>query len=144
MIPPDQELLVWYGNSHNTFLGIPGVPGLEEEQKKNKHGRYPHKGHNVKGPMEPRERETACVCTTSSSIKPMGLLVQGGPCPWTTAIDGRHFCFLDTIDCLGSAWVGGTAGCGRRSKGPGSEQPGLSSVLLCHLGNGSELPFHHL
>jgi hypothetical protein len=41
MIPPDQELLVWYGNSHNTFLGIPGVPGLEEEQKKNKHGRYP-------------------------------------------------------------------------------------------------------
>ncbi|PKK24422.1 PR domain containing 12, partial [Columba livia] len=37
MIPPDQELLVWYGNSHNTFLGIPGVPGLEEEQKKNKH-----------------------------------------------------------------------------------------------------------
>ncbi|XP_012876740.1 PREDICTED: PR domain zinc finger protein 12 [Dipodomys ordii] len=38
MIPPDQELLVWYGNSHNTFLGIPGVPGLEEEQKKNKHG----------------------------------------------------------------------------------------------------------
>lgn len=40
MIPPDQELLVWYGNSHNTFLGIPGVPGLEEEQKKNKHGRW--------------------------------------------------------------------------------------------------------
>ncbi|ELV12689.1 PR domain zinc finger protein 12 [Tupaia chinensis] len=40
MIPPDQELLVWYGNSHNTFLGIPGVPGLEEEQKKNKHGRH--------------------------------------------------------------------------------------------------------
>ncbi|XP_005408692.1 PREDICTED: PR domain zinc finger protein 12 [Chinchilla lanigera] len=37
MIPPDQELLVWYGNSHNTFLGIPGVPGLEDEQKKNKH-----------------------------------------------------------------------------------------------------------
>ncbi|XP_011826588.1 PREDICTED: PR domain zinc finger protein 12 [Mandrillus leucophaeus] len=37
MIPPDQELLVWYGNSHNTFLGIPGVPGLEEDQKKNKH-----------------------------------------------------------------------------------------------------------
>ncbi|KAJ1077576.1 hypothetical protein K5549_010903 [Capra hircus] len=40
MIPPDQELLVWYGNSHNTFLGIPGVPGLEEEQKKNKHDRW--------------------------------------------------------------------------------------------------------
>ncbi|KAK3514717.1 hypothetical protein QTP70_028333, partial [Hemibagrus guttatus] len=36
-IPPDQELLVWYGNSHNTFLGIPGVPGIDEEhQKKHK------------------------------------------------------------------------------------------------------------
>ncbi|XP_073807905.1 PR domain zinc finger protein 12 [Danio rerio] len=33
-IPPDQELLVWYGNSHNTFLGIPGVPGSEDEQQK--------------------------------------------------------------------------------------------------------------
>ncbi|XP_067296461.1 PR domain zinc finger protein 12-like [Pseudorasbora parva] len=33
-IPPDQELLVWYGNSHNTFLGIPGVPGTEDEQQK--------------------------------------------------------------------------------------------------------------
>ncbi|KAI1905041.1 hypothetical protein AGOR_G00011860 [Albula goreensis] len=33
-IPPDQELLVWYRNSHNTFLGIPGVPGAEEEQLK--------------------------------------------------------------------------------------------------------------
>ncbi|XP_028827521.1 PR domain zinc finger protein 12 isoform X2 [Denticeps clupeoides] len=33
-IPPDQELLVWYGNSHNTFLGIPGVPGTDEEQQK--------------------------------------------------------------------------------------------------------------
>ncbi|XP_024918500.1 PR domain zinc finger protein 12 isoform X2 [Cynoglossus semilaevis] len=36
-IPPDQELLVWYGNTHNTFLGIPGVPGADEElQKKNR------------------------------------------------------------------------------------------------------------
>ncbi|XP_030290924.1 PR domain zinc finger protein 12 [Sparus aurata] len=33
-IPPDQELLVWYGNTHNTFLGIPGVPGTDEEQQK--------------------------------------------------------------------------------------------------------------
>ncbi|KAL1273541.1 hypothetical protein QQF64_026355 [Cirrhinus molitorella] len=33
-IPPDQELLVWYSNSHNTFLGIPGVPGAEEEHQK--------------------------------------------------------------------------------------------------------------
>ncbi|XP_070707196.1 PR domain zinc finger protein 12-like [Pempheris klunzingeri] len=33
-IPPDQELLVWYGNTHNTFLGIPGVPGTDEDQQK--------------------------------------------------------------------------------------------------------------
>lgn len=37
-IPPEQELLVWYGNSHNTFLGIPGVPGAEEEHQKKKSG----------------------------------------------------------------------------------------------------------
>ncbi|CDQ58650.1 unnamed protein product [Oncorhynchus mykiss] len=37
-IPPDQELLVWYGNSHNTFLGIPGVPGTEEHQRKSRNG----------------------------------------------------------------------------------------------------------
>uniref|UniRef100_A0A8C6PCB0 PR domain zinc finger protein 12 n=1 Tax=Nothobranchius furzeri TaxID=105023 RepID=A0A8C6PCB0_NOTFU len=38
-IPPDQELLVWYGNTHNTFLGIPGVPGTDEElQKKSRNG----------------------------------------------------------------------------------------------------------
>ncbi|XP_066568593.1 PR domain zinc finger protein 12 [Amia ocellicauda] len=40
-IPPDQELLVWYSNSHNTFLGIPGVPGTEEEhQKKQKNDEF--------------------------------------------------------------------------------------------------------
>ncbi|KAM9393523.1 PR domain zinc finger protein 12-like [Pholidichthys leucotaenia] len=33
-IPPDQELLVWYGNSQNTFLGIPGIPGGDDEQTK--------------------------------------------------------------------------------------------------------------
>uniref|UniRef100_A0A3P8VH92 PR domain zinc finger protein 12-like n=1 Tax=Cynoglossus semilaevis TaxID=244447 RepID=A0A3P8VH92_CYNSE len=39
-VPPDQELLVWYGNSYNTFLGIPGIPGGEEEQsKKSKTGK---------------------------------------------------------------------------------------------------------
>ncbi|XP_048876315.1 PR domain zinc finger protein 12-like [Brienomyrus brachyistius] len=31
-IPPDQELLVWYGSSHNTFLGIPGVPAPQDER----------------------------------------------------------------------------------------------------------------
>ncbi|XP_031225617.1 PR domain zinc finger protein 12 isoform X4 [Mastomys coucha] len=60
MIPPDQELLVWYGNSHNTFLGIPGVPGLEEEQKKNKHGLPPgglrdrHRGPHALRHLPPR------------------------------------------------------------------------------------------
>nr|XP_019584541.1 PREDICTED: PR domain zinc finger protein 12 [Rhinolophus sinicus] len=49
MVPPDQELLVWYGNSHNTFLGIPGVPGLEEEQKKNKHEDF-HPTDSAAGP----------------------------------------------------------------------------------------------
>uniref|UniRef100_A0A3Q2P4I4 PR domain zinc finger protein 12 n=1 Tax=Fundulus heteroclitus TaxID=8078 RepID=A0A3Q2P4I4_FUNHE len=40
-IPPDQELLVWYGNSHNTFLGIPGIPGADEETgKKTKPGNF--------------------------------------------------------------------------------------------------------
>lgn len=29
---------MWYGNSHNTFLGIPGVPGTEEHQRKSRNG----------------------------------------------------------------------------------------------------------
>ncbi|XP_072289531.1 PR domain zinc finger protein 12-like [Eucyclogobius newberryi] len=33
-IPPDQELLVWYSNSHTTFLGIPGIPGGDEDHIK--------------------------------------------------------------------------------------------------------------
>ncbi|KAE8285026.1 PR domain zinc finger protein 12 [Larimichthys crocea] len=41
-IPPDQELLVWYGNTHNTFLGIPGVPGTDEEQQKKSRNEEPH------------------------------------------------------------------------------------------------------
>uniref|UniRef100_A0A673IGD5 PR domain zinc finger protein 12-like n=1 Tax=Sinocyclocheilus rhinocerous TaxID=307959 RepID=A0A673IGD5_9TELE len=39
-IPPEQELLVWYRNSHNTFLGIPGVPGAEEEEQQQKRSDY--------------------------------------------------------------------------------------------------------
>ncbi|XP_043952135.1 PR domain zinc finger protein 12-like [Gambusia affinis] len=46
-IPPDQELLVWYGNTHNTFLGIPGVPGMDEEhQKKSRND----DSHSTEGP----------------------------------------------------------------------------------------------
>ncbi len=33
-IPPEQELLVWYGVGQRTFLGIPGAPPNEEECKK--------------------------------------------------------------------------------------------------------------
>ncbi|XP_034565783.1 PR domain zinc finger protein 12-like isoform X2 [Notolabrus celidotus] len=45
-IPPDQELLVWYGNTHNTFLGIPGVPGIDEEQQK----KIRTESHSCEGP----------------------------------------------------------------------------------------------
>ncbi|XP_061289832.1 PR domain zinc finger protein 12 isoform X2 [Bos javanicus] len=106
MIPPDQELLVWYGNSHNTFLGIPGVPGLEEEQKKNKHGKLLASGD---------------LGSIFSSVKHMTLpglrrLMPLEPLPWS-----RHgwktVLILDKIDCLGADWVEGEAGCGREARG---------------------------
>ncbi|KAJ0057134.1 hypothetical protein NL108_002063 [Boleophthalmus pectinirostris] len=51
-IPPDQELLVWYGNTHNTFLGIPGVPGTEEEQqKKSRNDDHPCDGSSSCSPV---------------------------------------------------------------------------------------------
>ncbi|TRY87939.1 hypothetical protein DNTS_005230 [Danionella cerebrum] len=40
VIPPEQELLVWYGSFHRTFLGIPGVSGGEEEQMRKRSGEY--------------------------------------------------------------------------------------------------------
>uniref|UniRef100_A0A3P9N4Y3 PR domain zinc finger protein 12 n=1 Tax=Poecilia reticulata TaxID=8081 RepID=A0A3P9N4Y3_POERE len=60
-IPPDQELLVWYGNSHNTFLGIPGIPGADEEQgKKTKTGRMRcvicHRGFNSRSNLRSHMR----------------------------------------------------------------------------------------
>ncbi|XP_007436979.1 PR domain zinc finger protein 12, partial [Python bivittatus] len=58
MIPPDQELLVWYGNSHNTFLGIPGVLGLEEEQKKTKHEDF----HVAEGGISTMGRMRCVIC----------------------------------------------------------------------------------
>ncbi|XP_070531713.1 PR domain zinc finger protein 12-like [Ptychodera flava] len=36
-IPPDQELLVYYGSCYNMFMGIPGVPSNTEENKLTKH-----------------------------------------------------------------------------------------------------------
>nr|XP_020506494.1 PR domain zinc finger protein 12 [Labrus bergylta] len=56
-IPPDQELLVWYGNTHNTFLGIPGVPGIDEEQQKKIRNEESH----------PCEGPSSCSPTSSSS-----------------------------------------------------------------------------
>ncbi|KAM9820111.1 PR domain zinc finger protein 12 [Neosynchiropus ocellatus] len=59
-IPPDQELLVWYGNTHNTFLGIPGVPGLDEEhQKKNRN-------------EDPQQCDGSSSCSPSSSSSSSG------------------------------------------------------------------------
>uniref|UniRef100_A0A8C6WHX1 PR domain containing 12b n=1 Tax=Neogobius melanostomus TaxID=47308 RepID=A0A8C6WHX1_9GOBI len=57
-IPPDQELLVWYGNTHNTFLGIPGVPGIEEEHQK-------------------KSRNDEHSCDSSSSCSPSAALTAG-------------------------------------------------------------------
>uniref|UniRef100_A0A1A7WDU8 PR domain zinc finger protein 12 n=1 Tax=Iconisemion striatum TaxID=60296 RepID=A0A1A7WDU8_9TELE len=64
-IPPDQELLVWYGNTHNTFLGIPGVPGTDEElQKKSRTDDL----HSSDGPSScsPSSSSSSSSSTTSS------------------------------------------------------------------------------
>uniref|UniRef100_A0A2K5HS37 SET domain-containing protein n=1 Tax=Colobus angolensis palliatus TaxID=336983 RepID=A0A2K5HS37_COLAP len=95
MIPPDQELLVWYGNSHNTFLGIPGVPGLEEDQKKNKHGRCSPWGESYPQPLPThtlqheegktgtaaREVKVASVARNPRSSAPSAH-TSLGPCPF--------------------------------------------------------------
>lgn len=155
MIPPDQELLVWYGNSHNTFLGIPGVPGLEEEQKKNKHGRQPHAptrtmAHGTQG-------GGVCVCSagkllasgdlgpTPSSVKHMALpglsrLMPPEPPPrsrhgWETVL------ILDKIDCLWADWVEGEAGCGIGARGQAVKTLAGIPVCCAVLGNGSVLGF---
>lgn len=33
-IPPDQELLVWYGGSYMQFLGIPGIPPVTDYRRR--------------------------------------------------------------------------------------------------------------
>ncbi|XP_072548843.1 PR domain zinc finger protein 12-like [Salminus brasiliensis] len=62
-IPPDQELLVWYGNSHNTFLGIPGVPGTEEEQQKKNRNDDLHSCESA----SPSSTSSSSSCSSSSS-----------------------------------------------------------------------------
>ncbi|KAF7217156.1 PR domain zinc finger protein 12 [Nothobranchius furzeri] len=66
-IPPDQELLVWYGNTHNTFLGIPGVPGTDEElQKKSRNDDL----HSSDGPSSCSP--SSCSSSSSSSTTSSG------------------------------------------------------------------------
>ncbi|XP_034727963.1 PR domain zinc finger protein 12b [Etheostoma cragini] len=66
-IPPDQELLVWYGNSHNTFLGIPGIPGGDEEQsKKTKTDEF----HTCEGSSS--SSSSSCSSSSSSSSSSLG------------------------------------------------------------------------
>ncbi|XP_051892862.1 PR domain zinc finger protein 12b [Pristis pectinata] len=59
-IPPDQELLVWYGNTQNTFLGIPGVPGIEEEHKKKNKDDEPSAADGAGGSSVGRMRCVIC------------------------------------------------------------------------------------
>ncbi|XP_077478917.1 PR domain zinc finger protein 12-like [Stigmatopora argus] len=61
-IPPDQELLVWYGNTHNTFLGIPGVPGTDEEQQQQQ--QLQKKSRND----DPQSCESSCSPPSSSIV----------------------------------------------------------------------------
>ncbi|KAM7368946.1 hypothetical protein PAMP_013246 [Pampus punctatissimus] len=62
-IPPDQELLVWYGNTHNTFLGIPGVPGTDEEHLKKSRS---DDSHPCDGPSLCSPSSSSSSSTTSS------------------------------------------------------------------------------
>ncbi|XP_018518465.1 PR domain zinc finger protein 12 [Lates calcarifer] len=68
-IPPDQELLVWYGNTHNTFLGIPGVPGTDEEhQKKSRND----DSHSCDGPSSCSPSSSSSSSTSSSAMATTG------------------------------------------------------------------------
>ncbi|XP_020505444.1 PR domain zinc finger protein 12b [Labrus bergylta] len=68
-IPPDQELLVWYGNSHNTFLGIPGIPGGDEEQsKKTKSDEF----HTCEGSSSTSSSSSSSSLSSSSSSTSLG------------------------------------------------------------------------
>ncbi|KAG7215013.1 hypothetical protein INR49_022889 [Caranx melampygus] len=62
-IPPDQELLVWYGNSHNTSWAS-RIPGGEDEQsKKSKNDEF----HTVKAPPPPLLPLLLLLLSSSSS-----------------------------------------------------------------------------
>uniref|UniRef100_A0A8D3B6K8 PR domain zinc finger protein 12 n=1 Tax=Scophthalmus maximus TaxID=52904 RepID=A0A8D3B6K8_SCOMX len=82
-IPPDQELLVWYGNSHNTFLGIPGIPGGDEEQsKKSKNDEF----HTCEG-----SSSSSCSSSSSSSSSTSSSSSSSGPGRMRCVICHRGF-----------------------------------------------------
>nr|XP_061836007.1 PR domain zinc finger protein 12-like [Nerophis lumbriciformis] len=71
-IPPDQELLVWYGNSHNTFLGIPGIPGGDEEQsKKSKNDDF----HPCEGSASSAASSAAAAAAAAASVGRMRCVI---------------------------------------------------------------------
>ncbi|XP_017579783.1 PR domain zinc finger protein 12 isoform X1 [Pygocentrus nattereri] len=66
-IPPDQELLVWYGNSQNTFLGIPGVPGTEDEHLKKSRSDDSHSCDSASSSSPPASSSSSSTSSSSSS-----------------------------------------------------------------------------
>uniref|UniRef100_A0A3P9HG87 PR domain zinc finger protein 12 n=1 Tax=Oryzias latipes TaxID=8090 RepID=A0A3P9HG87_ORYLA len=68
-IPPDQELLVWYGNTHNTFLGIPGVPGTDEEHHKKTRNDDSHALDGSSSSCSPSSSSFSSNTTTSGRMR---------------------------------------------------------------------------
>uniref|UniRef100_UPI003AAA69D2 PR domain zinc finger protein 12b isoform X1 n=1 Tax=Centroberyx gerrardi TaxID=166262 RepID=UPI003AAA69D2 len=87
-IPPDQELLVWYGNTHNTFLGIPGVPGTEDEHlKKSRNGEARSSSSLFPFPEESHSCDGSSSCSPSSSS-------SSSSSSTTTTSSGRMRCVI--------------------------------------------------
>ncbi|XP_032232606.1 PR domain zinc finger protein 12 [Nematostella vectensis] len=49
-VPPDQELLVWYGGTYMQFLGIPGIPPVNDYRRR-------RRGQNAEDTQSPIPRE---------------------------------------------------------------------------------------
>ncbi|KAI4886470.1 hypothetical protein NFI96_011909 [Prochilodus magdalenae] len=74
-IPPDQELLVWYGNSHNTFLGIPGVPGTEDKHPKNNRNDDSHSCDGASSSSPPAPPPSSTTSSASSAASRMRCVI---------------------------------------------------------------------